>query len=67
MHQTLKQDNCMDADFKYGNIVFEFQPKNTQIKRFWSQIWKFLFIREILQIDQFEGADFKYDESFLKF
>ena len=26
------------ADFKDGNIVFKLQPKNNQIRHFWSQI-----------------------------
>ena len=43
------------------------QPKNTQIRHFWSQIQAFLFFREILQLDKFEGADFKYDNIVFKF
>ena len=34
---------------------------------FWSQIQAFLFLRNILQLDKFEYADLKYDNSFLKF
>ena len=41
-------------------------PKNTQIRHFWSQIQVFLFFRKILQLDKFEGADFKYDNSIFK-
>ena len=40
-----------------------FQPKNTQIRNFWSQLQAFLFFHEILQLDKFEGADFKCDNS----
>ena len=50
------------------SIVFlKFQPKNTQIRHFWSQIQAFLFLQKSLQLHQFEGADFKYDSSCLKF
>ena len=49
-------------------IVFlKFQPKSTQMRHFWSQIQAFLFFCKIQQLDKFEGADFKYDNSFLKF
>ena len=49
------------ADFKYDNIRFKFQAKDTQRKHFWSQILGILFYPEILQLDKFEGFDFKYD------
>ena len=49
-------------------IVFlKFQPKSTQMRHFWSQIQAFLLFCKIQQLDKFEGADFKYDNSFLKF
>ena len=48
-------------------IFLKFQPKNTQIRHFWSQIQTFSFFPEILQFDKFKGADFKYDNRFLKF
>ena len=54
------------ADFKYDNIVFKFQPENTQIRHFWLQIYAFLFFREVLQLDKVEVADFKYDNSIFK-
>ena len=44
----------------------KFQPKNTEIRRFWSQIQPFSLFHKILQSGQSEGADFKYDNSFLK-
>ena len=47
-------------------MFFKFQPKNTQIRHFPSKNQVFLFFRETLQIDTFQGADFKYDYSFLK-
>ena len=48
-------------------IVFlNFWPKNAEIRQFWSQIWVFLFFREILQLEKFEGADFEYGKSFFK-
>ena len=43
-----------------------FLVKNTQISYFSSQILAFLLSREILQIDKFEGADFKYDDTFFQ-
>ena len=36
--EILQSDKFEGADFKYNNIVFKFQPKTTQIRRFWSQI-----------------------------
>ena len=36
--RTLQQNKFEDADFTYGNIIFKFHPKNTQIRHFWSQI-----------------------------
>ena len=41
--------------------------KNTQINYFGSQIQRFLFLHKVLQLHLFEGGDFKYDNSFLKF
>ena len=32
-----------------------------------SQLWAFLFLPKVLQLDTFEGADFKYDNIILKF
>ena len=43
-----------------------FLVKNTQIKYFWCQISAFLFLHQILQLDKFKGADFKYDKNFFK-
>ena len=67
MHQTLQQDIFENTDFKYDNSIFKLQPKNTQIKHFWSQIQRFLFFHEILQLDKFKGADFKCDNGFFEF
>ena len=65
------------ADFKYDNSLFKnscrkyrnkaFLVKSTQIKLFWSQIQAFLFLYKVLQSHKFEGADFKYQDCFLKF
>ena len=44
-------------DFKYGNIVFKFQPKNTQAR---------LFLVPNLSIFV-EGAGFRYDNIVCKF
>ena len=46
-------------------FVFKFQPKNTQISHFWSQILTFFF-RKILLLGKSEGADLKYGNSFFK-
>ena len=40
--------------------------KNTQIRHFWSQIQEFLVFLRNLELDKFEGADFKYDNRFFK-
>ena len=37
----LQSDKFEGADFKYGNIVFKFQPKNTKIRHCWSKFWNF--------------------------
>ena len=34
LHQTLQQETFKDTEFKYDNIFFKFQLKNTQIKHF---------------------------------
>ena len=49
------------------NSFFLILAKNTQMRYFWSQIQPFLLFHEILQLDQFEDADFKFDNSFFKF
>ena len=36
------------------------------MRHFWSQIKTFVFFCERLLLNKFEGADFKYDNSFLK-
>ena len=43
-----------------------FSPKITKIRCFWFQIWGFLFLHQTLQSGKFQGADFKYDNSFSK-
>ena len=48
------------------NSFLKFQPKNTQITHFWSQIQAFSLFHDILQLDKFKGADFKYDNNFFK-
>ena len=49
---------------KYPNKAF--LVKNTQKWHFWSQIYPFLFLHKILELDKFEAADFKYENNFLK-
>ena len=51
-------------DFKYHHIVFKSSLKNTQVRHFWSEIEAFVLFSEILQIEKFEGDDFKYGNSF---
>ena len=38
LHKTLSQDEFEDGDLNHDNIIFKFQPKNTQIRHFWFQI-----------------------------
>ena len=48
-------------------IVFlKFLPKNTQGRHFLSQIQAFSLFQDILQLDKFEGADFKLDNIFFQ-
>ena len=72
--KILQLEKLQGADFKYDNSIFKilaqkyinkaFLVKNMQISHFCSQIQAFLFFRDILQLDKFEGADFKYGNSF---
>ena len=74
--KELEVNKFESADLKYENSFFIFLPqqqpykaflvKNTQIRHFWFQIYAFWVFHEILQIDKFEGVDFKYDNSFSK-
>ena len=41
--------------------MLKIQPRNTQLRRFLSLIQVFSFSHKILQLDKFEGSDFKYD------
>ena len=45
----------------------KFYPKNIQIRLFWSQIQALLSFAKVLQLDKFEGPDFKYDNVVFKF
>ena len=75
-HEVLQRDKFDSSDFKYDTSVFKvlsqkypnktFLFKYTQIKHFCSQIQVILFFRQILQLDKFEGADFKYDSIVFK-
>ena len=48
-------------------IVFSnFYSKIPKIRCFWSQNWGFLCLHGTLQLDKFQGADFKYENSFFK-
>ena len=51
---------------KYKKIVFKLQPQNTWIRNFSFQIYTFLCFPEVLQIEKFESADFKFDNSVFK-
>ena len=44
--------------------IRHFLVKNTQIRQFWSHIQAFSLFHNILLLDKFEGADFKYDNIF---
>ena len=50
--------------FKYDFSIFKFQPKNSQIRRFWSQIKEFSFSHKTLLLEKFEGFNFKWDTVF---
>ena len=67
-HKILQLDKFDGADFKYNTIVFKFQPKNIQIRLFWSQILTiFIFaanFRQTLKQEKFKNADFKYANIF---
>ena len=67
MHQTLQQCKFENADFKYDKNIFKFQLKNTQVRHFRSQTWRFLFLNQTLHKYKFEEAYFKYDNSIFKY
>ena len=56
--------NFEGTDLNYENSILKFQPKNTQIRHFWSQIYGFLFLHQTFQLEKFGGVDFKFDKSF---
>ena len=64
--RNLKSGKSEGADFKYDNSFFKWQPKNTKIRHFWSQISGFLFLHQTLQQDKFEDADLKHDNNVFK-
>ena len=74
--KILQLDKFEGTDYRYDNSFLKLQPKNsqimrqkvknTQLKHFWSKIQKFFF-RDILELDKFQGADFKYDKIIFKF
>ena len=41
--------------------------KSTKIRHFLSQIYVLLFLFKVFQFEKFEGSDFKYENSYLKF
>ena len=45
--QNLLLDKFEGANFKYETVFFKFQPKNAQIRHFWSQIQGFLFCTKL--------------------
>ena len=48
--ENLKLNKFEGADFKYDNIGFKRQRKNTQIRQFWSQILALFFLHKIFAI-----------------
>ena len=66
-HPHFKYDNSFFSILAQKYLNNTFLVKNTQIWNFLSQILTFLFLRKILQLDKFEGIDFKCNNSFLKF
>ena len=52
-----------------SNMTISFSncsPKNTQIWHFWYPTEKLLLLRKTVQVDKFEGANFKYHNLFFK-
>ena len=64
---NLELDSIRRCLFQIWQYFLKILAQKSQIRHFWSQIFTLLFFRKILQIDKFEGADFKYDKRFLKF
>ena len=67
MHETLHFDKFEGADLKYINSFSNLQPKITQIRHFWFQVWKLFALHKILLNDIFESADVKCGNSSSKF
>ena len=53
--------------FQIRQEVFKIAAEKYSNKPFTSKIEAILFFHETLQLDRFEGADFKYDNIFVKF
>ena len=46
--EILQLEKFEGAGFKYNNIIFKFQPKNTQMMHFWSHILRtFIFYTKL--------------------
>ena len=65
--KVFQLDKSEGADFKYHKSFLKFLFKNTQIRRFWFQIWVVLLFRKVLTLDKVDVTDFKYDYGFLNF
>ena len=48
-------DKLEGADFKFDNSFFKLQPKNTQIKYFWPQIYEFSILKKKFTIRKIRG------------
>ena len=49
------------VDFKYNNSFSKLQPKDTQMRQFWSQTYNFFALYKTLRFAKFKGTDFKYE------
>ena len=69
LNSLTKSSNQTNSRMLISNItiVFQIAAQNTQIRHFCFQIQELSFFHGTLQLDKFEEADFKYDNSFFKF
>ena len=66
----MEKGKLEDADFKYGNSIFQILAEKYINNTFLIpnlSVFFFLFVCQIFQIDKFEGVDFEYKNTVFEF
>ena len=66
MEETLKFNKCESVDFKLHNCFQHLWPEMLKKYSFGTRLLKFYFCTKVRIFGKFEGANFKYDNNFLK-